>query len=105
MWTSNVDLMFKCYVEVLLNGNSGSSRRIAYIGLPQGSVLSPPLYNIYVHCMKICFESNDQIETIQFANNTTLFIWGKDINLLMQDLQKSLLSYLNGTVIKDYIYW
>lgn len=60
-------------------------------GLPQGSCLSPFLFNIYVHDLP----RNDDIKCIQYADDILLYHTGRDvgifqnkINILLVDLAK-----------------
>ena len=47
-----------------------SSYRPIYFGVPQGSILDPVLFNIYVSSLPSCLKSN----SIQYAGDTSLYL-------------------------------
>ena len=47
-----------------------SSYRPIYFGVPQGSILGPVLFNIYVSSLSSCLKSN----SIQYADDTSLYL-------------------------------
>lgn len=82
------ELMSMNNVQVFLNGNTASSIRTSFIGLPQGSVLSPILFNLYVMCMSECLSQD--VKIIQFADDTTIFISGSNVDKMENKLQQTL---------------
>ena len=63
---------------VSINGIS-STYRCVDIGVPQGSVLGPLLFLIYVNDLHF---SSKLLHTIAFADDTSLFLSGNDMNVL-----------------------
>ena len=53
------------------------------IGLPQGSVSSPYLFSLYINEMK---NSSDKLNFTHFADDTTVFMSGNDIETLCRDI-------------------
>ena len=51
--------------------------RIARIGLPQGSILSPILYIIYTHDLELIF--NNEVSILQFADDVCIYNTNKSI--------------------------
>lgn len=70
---------------VKINATLSCTKNI-HAGVPQGSILGPTLFNIYVY--DIPHNTNNQIAT--FADDTALITQNEDINLATQQLQISL---------------
>ena len=56
--------------------------------MPQGTVLGPLLFNIYVNDMRQNIAPNFQI--LQYADDTMLYTTNEDFNIARSDLEKSL---------------
>ena len=73
-------------IKVLV-GDSCSEERNLNIGLPQGSVSSPLLFLLYINDMNnVCPE----LKNIQFADDTTLYMSGRNLSNLCQKVNQSL---------------
>ena len=68
--------LFGRTVSLLLNGFIGPVRRCLDYGLPQGSVLSPILFKVYVETLCQLYE---QIQALKFADDGTIKVTGKDL--------------------------
>ena len=64
------------YVEV---GDSRSGFRDIKIGVPQGSILGPVLFILYINDM--C-NSSDSLKLIHFADDTTVFLKNENLDIL-----------------------
>lgn len=69
-------------------GNALSSVRVAAEGLPQGSALSPTLFNVYVHDMPQ--PSGAGAKVLQFADDTALLVSGWGVDNVQTKMSKEL---------------
>ncbi|KAJ8726286.1 hypothetical protein PYW07_000984 [Mythimna separata] len=67
-----------------------SDQRTVWRGLPQGSVLSPPLYNIYTADLPSCL--NYDCKILQYADDIALLVSGISIQDAAQSMNVSLSS-------------
>ena len=75
----------KRYNQAIFN-NEMSSRREFSMGVPQGSPISPLLFNIYLSEMKRVFKDN----VSQFADDMVLWVTGKDMRKMETKINNKL---------------
>lgn len=68
--------------------DNDSISRLVWRGLPQGSVLSPLLYNIYTFDLEASL--NGSIEILQYADDLLLYINGRSIQSLCSTMSSAL---------------
>ena len=73
-------------------GNEKSDKLFAENGLPQGSILSPILFNLMIHDIPKC--ESRKIQTLLYADDCVIWIPGNDIKEMSLQIQ-SYLSKLN----------
>lgn len=80
-----------------INQGTISDPRISHKGTPQGSVLSPTLFNIYLR--KINDVLLPSVELLQFADDIVIFSSANDTMLVIQPVEQSLHNL--GTFLGD----
>ena len=70
----------RMYVEV--NGCKSETKTLN-IGLPQGSVSAPLLFNLYINDMH---RSSDKLNFLHFADDTTIYLSGRDLTRLCEEV-------------------
>lgn len=73
-------------VKFFFNGGLVANRNL-FNGLPQGSVLSPLLFNLYVK--DILFYIQHDCSSLQFADDFVIFSKGKNISEILENLKTS----------------
>lgn len=82
---------FKCYLsnrsQYVVYNNETSSMLPITCGVPQGSILGPLLFIIYMNDLPDCLE---KLKSILFADDTSLYHSDNDINRLYEDTNTEL---------------
>lgn len=73
--------------------------RFASQGLPQGSVLSPILFNIYTN--DIYFENN--VKIVQYADDFIIYTEGRKLNNVVESLDKSFHDIRQWAIEKSFL--
>lgn len=71
------------------NGKKQSLWRLITCGVPQGSILGPLLFLLYVNDLH---KASNQISAIMFADDTNLFYSHSDLNTLYQKMNEELIK-------------
>jgi len=74
-------------VQMVKVENTFSSREIVQCGVPQGSILGPLLFLIYINDL---YKISSLLQFVLFADDTNLFIQGSDINETIRRLNHEL---------------
>ena len=84
-WTLSYLSQRKQFTQIDANK---SSELPVYFGVPQGSILGPVLFNLYVNALSDCFRSS----SIQYADDTTIYESGKprDFAKIVENINNSL---------------
>ena len=90
LWGTTND-WFKSYLEnrkqfVVINKTSSNCSTIA-CGVPQGSILGPLLFILYINDLNTVL---DVLRTIMFADDTNLFLTGKNLDEIKIQLNEKL---------------
>ena len=80
------NFLFSREVTLNINGDSGNRRPSAEYGLPQGSVLSPVLFKIYVMDLLSELNNNPYFTILKFADDGTVIISAKDSQTCVRNL-------------------
>ena len=79
-WSESYLTCRKQYINFEINDNNGKTDLLKIIcDVPQGSILGPLLFIIYI--TDLC-QVSDVLKPIMFANDTKLFCWSNDIKTL-----------------------
>lgn len=81
-----VNILSERTINVYIDDNKIS--RLVWRGLPQGSVLSPLLYNIYTHDLESALSS--AVEILQYADDLLIYTMGHSIESMSSSLTSSL---------------
>ena len=69
-------------MDVEVNGCKSETKTLN-IGLPQGSVSTPWLFNLYINDMH---RSSDKLNFLHFADDTTIYLSGRDLTRLCEEV-------------------
>ena len=87
---------FKNYLtgrkQYVLYNNTQSSRQYITCGVPQGSVLGPLLFSIYINDIPNCLKHS---KSIVFADDTTIFASCNNMNTLYNNMNDDLANLIN----------
>ena len=81
--------------SVILNGTVSEPMELSH-GVPQGSILGPWLFNIYVNDLAYYILNNS---LIQYADDTTIFSENKCIDSLMANVQNTLNLFAQWSLV------
>ncbi|XP_070169673.1 uncharacterized protein [Polyergus mexicanus] len=85
-------------LQFVINGEI-TNTLISYRGVPQGSILSPLLFNIYISkCQSIL---NNKCEILQFADDIAIFARSSNIDRSLQTLEQAANKLAAHLVSKD----
>lgn len=82
--------LFTRKVKLNINGNIGEERQCAEYGLPQGSVMSPVLFKIYLTDLLFELMDKENISIFKFADDGTIKISAKDSKTCIETLNEVL---------------
>ena len=82
--------LFTRKVKINVNGQIGDTRQCADYGLPQGSVLSPVLFKIFVHDLLEEINNCPDISIYKFADDGTVKISATNSQICIQTLDRVL---------------
>ena len=84
------NFLFSRKVTLNINGELGNTRQSAEYGLPQGSVLSPVLFKIFVSDFLSELNQNPDIAVLKFADDGTIKISAADSQTCISNLNHAL---------------
>ena len=73
-----------------------SSNKIVDIGIPQGTVLGPYLFILYINDI---FNSSKLLKFLLYADDTTLYISGHDLRSLFRIFNNELKNFIYGLLL------
>lgn len=91
------NFLFTRKVALNVNGEVGNSRQSAEYGLPQGSVLSPVLFKLYLSDFGAELNNRQDIVLYKFADDGTIKITAENSQTCVEILEEVLISLQNWT--------
>ena len=90
---------FKSYLNIrtqkcVLNGSISESKSLAF-GIPQGTILGPLLFILYINDLPNCLENS---EPQMYADDTHLTFAGNNVDIIEQKLNQDLIGVSNWLV-------
>ena len=90
---------FKSYLNIrtqkcVVNGSISESKSLAF-GIPQGTILGPLLFILYINNLPNCLENS---EPQMYADDTHLTFAGNNVDIIEQKLNQDLISVKNWLV-------
>ncbi|KAK9710762.1 Reverse transcriptase (RNA-dependent DNA polymerase) [Popillia japonica] len=85
--------LFHCKILMLKNDIFNLGERFSFLGLPQGSPLSPFLFNVYTASLKDYVTNGCDI--LQFADDFVLFSKHEDLSVAVRALNVALTKFCN----------
>ena len=90
---------FKSYLNIrtqkcVVNGSISESKSLAF-GIPQGTILGPLLFILYINDLPNCLENS---EPQMYADDTHLTFAGNNVDIIEQKLNQDLISVSNWLV-------
>ena len=90
---------FKSYLNIrtqkcVVNGSISESKSLAF-GIPQGTILGPLLFILYINELPNCLENS---EPQMYADDTHLTFAGNNVDIIEQKLNQDLISVSNWLV-------
>ena len=90
---------FKSYLNIrtqkcVVNGSISESKSLAF-GIPQGTILGPLLFILYINDLPNCLENS---EPQMYTNDTHLKFAGNNVDIIEQKLNQDLISVSNWLV-------
>lgn len=82
-----INLLSERFISIFIDDNNKISRSV-WRGLPQGSVLSPLLYNVYTCDLESSL--NGSVKVLQYADDLVLYSTNRSIELTGSDLTSAL---------------
>ncbi|GFS44901.1 probable RNA-directed DNA polymerase from transposon BS [Trichonephila inaurata madagascariensis] len=99
-WIS--DFLSQCFLNIKY-GNSRSGYGQTRHGLPQGSVLSPILFNIMINdLLSFIANAEPEVNSLLYADDLVLWSTGSDIPKLESTLNSALVTLANWSLENDF---
>lgn len=85
-----INMLSERSIHVSQGNDMAAKSRLLWKGLPQGSVLSPLLYNIYTYDLESSVTAVDNFSILQYADDLLFYVSGRSIAKLCSSLSYSL---------------